>query len=55
MNKKEIDRMVVRLRWSQKELGDAADVILEACSVLRDAEALIDAMADELDDLMSGS
>ena len=53
--KKEIDRMILRIKESREELGDAADVIREACSVLRDAEVLIDAMADEIDDLRSGS
>ena len=50
-NLKYINRLVEEIKSARKQLADVEEVISNACSVMIDAEALIDALADEVADL----
>ena len=49
--KAEADKMRAQIRTAMVELKSAEDALSDAREVLRDAAALIDAMADEIEDL----
>ena len=44
----EINRMLASIRWDRKQIEDVHDLIDSAVSAMRDAEALIGALADEI-------
>jgi hypothetical protein len=44
----ETKRMVEKIRWARSQLENVTDAIDDARSALRDAEALIGALADEI-------
>ena len=46
--RKEIDQMLAQIKWATGEFEDADRIINDAREVMRDAAALIDAMAVEL-------